>query len=96
MANNMTDEQIEKIAQAIAAKIGEPGGPAILGCGSASSTQNYSCPGTSYSCTSGIYECGGAGTFSCPRRFSCTEFRCDNRMFDCSGSDFYCYYSYSS
>jgi hypothetical protein len=75
MSDKMNDEEIDKIARAIAAKIGEPGGPAILGCGDASSSQSYTC-NNNFVCNSGIYECGGAGPFRCTPGFSCTTFRC--------------------
>jgi len=98
MANNMTDEQIEKIAQGIAAKIGGPGGPAILGCGDASSSQNYSCD-DGYECKN-YYECGGAGRFDCPnttRVFNCDDdFNCYSR-FTCGNQYvFNCYGKYNS
>jgi len=76
----MDDEEIEKIARAIAAKIGEPGGPAMLGCGSASSSQPYNCSG-SYTCSGSSYTCGGAG------QFMCAAFRCDQY--------FYCYNNFT-
>ena len=76
MTNNMTDEQIEKIAQAIAAKMAKPGGPVILGCGDSSSSQNYDCGQGGYDCW-GIYECGGAGSFNCLRYNDCHQgFQC--------------------
>ena len=84
MANNMTDEQIEKIAQAIAAKIGEPGGPAILGCGSASNTQGYFCQSNPYNCNTS-YECGGASYFYCGGSYG---------WFYCRGT-FKCYSNYT-
>jgi len=87
MANNMTDEQIDKIAQAIAAKMAKPAGPAPLGCGSVSSSQDYGCDSGIYTC-SASYECGGDGTFFC------TRFECRNG-FNCpvgSSSQFSCTY----
>ena len=87
----MKKEEIERIAQAIAAKLGEPGANQLLGCGDASSTQNYSCPGATYGCGSGGYECGGAGYFTCnvfvcAYGFECyTEFTCTG-TFDCTSS----------
>ena len=90
MSEKMTDEQIDKIAQALAAKLAEPGGAKLLGCGSASSSQYYGCTSGSYSCSS-YYECGGANSFMCTR-FSChDDFWCDTAFgcittFDCEGS----------
>jgi len=69
MNNKMSDEQINKIAQAIAAKIAEPGGNKLLGCGSASSTQRYQCSVTAYACSG--YECGGAAEFYCYEGHMC-------------------------
>ncbi|MBN2209729.1 MAG: hypothetical protein JW759_10600 [Candidatus Coatesbacteria bacterium] len=86
MAKNLTDEQINKIAETLAAKLAEPGGPAPLGCGSASGSEYYYCSGSSYNC-SGSYECG-VGGFSC-RTFTCrNDFGCDQGFgcittFDC-------------
>jgi len=89
----MKDRDIDKIAEAIAAKLGEAGGPVVLGCGDASSSQNYNCDTGSYSCT--YYECGGAGEFRCVSSFRCgdtfdcrTDFSCD--------SDFDCLYDYNA
>ena len=89
MNNKMNDEEINKIAQAIAAKIAEPGGPALLGCGDASSSQSYSCSSGSYQC-GGSYECGGAGQFRCALSFRCimdfdcrSNFQCSS-YFDCA------------
>jgi len=80
MNNKMNDEEINKIAQAIAAKIAEPGGNKLLGCGSASSTQRYQCS-TAYQCNSG-YECGGAAEFYCYNGHRC-------------GNGFYCYTNFT-
>ena len=87
MSEKMSDEQINKIAQALAAKLAQPGGPGLLGCGSASSTQYYYCSST-YSCGS-YYGCGGAADFAC-WTFTChDQFRCYGiyggclRTFDC-------------
>ena len=84
MSNKMTDEQINKIAQAIAAKLAEPAGQKLLGCGSSSSSLGYSCwTGGSYACSP--YECGGAGWFRCPTSFTCvTSIDCDDK-FECGG-----------
>ena len=88
MSEKMTDEQIDKIAQALAAKLAEPAGRGLLGCGSASSSQYYECTGT-YNCSS-YYECGGAADFSCVR-FAChDDFGCALGFgcittFDCEG-----------
>jgi len=83
MNNKMNDEEINKIAQAIAAKIAEPGGNKLLGCGDASSSQNYQCS-SSYQCNND-YECGGAGRFWCSNGHRCgwmfdcyTSFQCDS------------------
>jgi len=98
MAEKMSEEQINKIAQAIAAKLAEPGGNQLLGCGSASSTQQYSCR-PNYICSGSGYECGGntpfncggsgSGAFSCVTSFACkvpfSQFDCTHQ-FDCSGS----------
>jgi len=65
----MKDKDINKIAEAIAAKLGEPGGQKLLGCGDASSTQTYNCSGSSYQCS--YYECGGAGQFRCSNSHRC-------------------------
>ena len=83
----MKDEEIDKIAQAIAAKLAEPGGSGLLGCGSASSTQNYDCSGN-YNCRP--YECGGAGSFRC-HNFDCRNyFYCDPSGFACTDVLFQC------
>ena len=85
----MKDKDIDTIAKAIAAKIGEPAGNKLLGCGSASSSEYYYCS-TTYSCSS-YYECGGAADFHC-WTFTCdTDFSCDNGFvcldsFDCEAS----------
>jgi len=77
----MKDTDIDRIAEAIAAKLGEPGGAQLLGCGDASSSQTYSCTG--YHDCNRNYECGGAGRFECSTTFRCvTGFECD--------SNFYC------
>jgi len=86
----MQKEDINKIAEAIAAKIGQPDGPVVLGCGDASSSTNYYCP-TSFSCST--YECGGAAqfacignTYRCTGAFKCyTGFNCTGR-FSCTGT----------
>jgi len=89
----MKEKDIDKIAQAIAAKLGEAGGPVVLGCGDASSSQQYSCDTGSYSCS--YYECGGAGNFDCARSFRCSmDFDCYTD-FDCSGSTFDCHNRYN-
>ena len=82
----MKDTDIERIAEAIAAKIGEPGGAQLLGCGDASSSQNYTCrEAASYVCERD-YECGGAGEFNCRPYyggFTCHSggyFRCYTRF----------------
>ena len=96
MAEKMTDEQIDKIAQALAAKLAEPGGAKLLGCGSVSSSQRYDCPSTGYRCSGGGgYECGGAGTFNC------NEFVCESPRFRCAdyfncGNHFFCWGEYFS
>ena len=83
----MKKEEIEKIAQAIAAKLGEPGGNKLLGCGDASSSESYSCTSTSgYDC-SGSYECGGAA------RFRCDYFTCQNTFY-CAGQRVDCIFSF--
>ena len=88
----MKDEQIDKIAQAIAAKLAEPGGKKLLGCGDASSSQYYQCSAT-YSCSS-YYECGGAAGFNCTD-FDCNDdFYCANNRYVCTGN-FRCYGSYT-
>jgi len=81
----MDDKEIEKIAQAIAAKIAEPGANKLLGCGDASSSQNYNCSSANYNCSS--YECGGAGNFTCGTAGS-FQHRC-SLTFDCR-SNFTC------
>ena len=87
----MKDKDIDTIAKAIAAKIGEPGGNKILGCGSASSSEYYHCD--TYSCSS-YYECGGAATFNCAD-FTCHDnFRCVDERYSCVGR-FNCYATYS-
>ena len=80
----MDDKEIEKIAQAIAAKIAEPGGPGLLGCGSTSNSTGYYCSGT-YSCST--YECGDPGGFGCiGSSYRCTgTFKCYNGFY-CTGS----------
>ena len=85
MTDKMSDEQINKIAQAIAAKIGEPGGPAILGCGSASSSSGYDCG--QHTCNGTSYECGGAA------RHRCGYYNCYADSFSC-GIGFLCAYSF--
>jgi len=101
----MKDKEIDKIAQAIAAKLGEPGGPGVLGCGDASSTQNYDC--SNYYCDGDTYECGGAGYFHCAEYyyFRCSyTFSCDSTFrcgwyFTCRGNvdctGFTCYPAYN-
>ena len=85
----MKQNDIDRIAASIAARIGDPEGAKLLGCGNASSSQSYQCSSSTYYCTSG-YECGGAGRFYCPYFFSCTtSFDCDS-AFDCGTSNFYC------
>ncbi|HUT03471.1 MAG TPA: hypothetical protein VM163_06230 [bacterium] len=80
----MKDKDINKIAEAIAAKIGAPSGPVVLGCGDASSTQTYNCS-TGHNCTT--YECGGAAQYRCSSAFQCnrfncyTNFQCDSGVF---------------
>jgi len=88
MANNMTDEQINKIAQAIAAKLAQRAGPVILGCGDASSSQSYTCQ--TYGCDR--YECGGAGKFTCGYPgFMCGDYFWCYSNFECSaGATFIC------
>ena len=87
MNNKMDDQEIEKIAQTIAAKLGEQGGQQLLGCGSASSSQGYNCTSTSeYDCRGSSYECGGQGLFDCYYRFFCrNSFSCfgPSRRFNC-------------
>ena len=96
----MKYKDIDKIAQAIAAKLAEPDGNQLLGCGSASSSQEHRCYDSSYSCSQG-YECGGAGyfycqalTFSCSDLFSCYSnyscYRYTCSVFACDSS-FECY-----
>ncbi|MBN2207839.1 MAG: hypothetical protein JW759_00865 [Candidatus Coatesbacteria bacterium] len=90
----MDEKGIDKIAQTIAAKLAEPGGNQLLGCGSASSTQQHQC--YTYNCSGTSYECGGAGlfqcgTFRCYTDFTCRdyhdEFTCaSSTYFTCSGS----------
>jgi hypothetical protein len=93
MSEKMTDEQIDKIAQALAAKLAEPGGGKLLGCGSASSSQYYSCNTGTYSCSS-YYECGGAASFSCTR-FDCYDnFHCVGDRWNCV-TTFNCSHTYS-
>ena len=84
MNKKMDDQEIEKIAQAIAAKLAEPRGIQPLGCGSASSPADFYCtPTGSYACNG--YRCGGPGWFTCPASFRCvTTFDCDPR-FECGG-----------
>jgi len=92
MAEKMTDEQINKIAQALAAKLAEPGGNKLLGCGSASSSQHYDCR-ADYRCSS-YYECGGAEWFSCDF-FTCNDdFKCTRNQHTCYGT-FRCSRTYS-
>jgi len=96
MSNNMNDEQIEKIAQAIATKMAQPAGKQLLGCGDASSTSNYSnCTGAQGNFGCSTYECGGAGNFRCgaagSNEFRCTStFRCYTNFtcnnFRCDGT----------
>jgi len=76
----MEDKDIEKIAQAIAAKLAERAGNRLLACGDASSTGTFECG--NYGCGSGGYECGGAG------RFNCDGFQCSGSSgtFECRGS----------
>ena len=93
MSEKMSDEQIDKIAQALAAKLAEPGGGKLLGCGSVSSSQYYDCSGT-YSCSS-YYECGGAEWFRCSN-FTCNDdFKCTNDNYGCYGT-FRCSHTYNS
>jgi len=86
----MDDKEIDKIAQAIAAKLAEPAGQQLLGCGSASSTQSYYCT-NSYTCATS-YECGGAGLFFCSGgQFYCrTKFNCGGYAFTCYSGYFHC------
>ena len=86
----MDDKEIEKIAQAIAAKLAEPPGNRLLGCGSASNSTGHFCSGN-YSCST--YECGGAGLFGCiGSSYRCTGvFKCYDGfycsgIYSCSGS----------
>jgi hypothetical protein len=80
MAKQLSDEQIDKIAQALAGKLAEHAGPAPLGCGSASSTTPYRCYTSGFECMSGTYECGGAAQFRCGSStgnlFNCWDFNC--------------------
>ena len=93
MSSKMSEEEINKIAQALAAKLAEPAGPALLGCGSVSSSQYYDCSGT-YRCSSGGYECGGAEWFACSN-FTCDDyFRCTNDRYGCYGT-FRCDHTYN-
>ena len=93
----MDDKEIEKIAQAIAAKLGEPPGNQLLGCHLASSSQAYRCTSTSdFTCSGSWYECGGQGLFDCYYYFFCrNSFSCFNTSngrfnceywFDCQGT----------
>ena len=92
----MNEEGVDKIAEAIAAKLAEEGANQPLGCGSASNPGNYGCT-TQYDCAGSSYECGGAGRFNCMDWFDChsgTTFSCDSR-FECSVT-FYCEGTYST
>ena len=81
----MKKEDIDKIAEIIANKLGEQGGQELLGCGSASSSQAYRCTATGgYSCTGSSYDCGGNASFECRYDFECdNSFGCDSEMFTC-------------
>ncbi|MBN2209731.1 MAG: hypothetical protein JW759_10610 [Candidatus Coatesbacteria bacterium] len=84
MSNKLNDEQINKIAETLAAKLAEPGGDKLLGCGSVSSTERYDCSGT-YNCSS-YYECGGDAWFRCSS-FTCeSNFKCTNDRYGCYGT----------
>ena len=87
----MKSEEIDKIAEAIAAKIGQASGPVLLGCGDASSSQTYRCS-SNHICYSD-YECGGAGVFNCAYGFYCHGyFRCEgaSSQFRCGSDRFVC------
>ena len=91
----MKNEEVNKIAEAIAAKIGEGDADQLLGCGSASNESSYhACNGTGmYSCNT--YECGGAADFTCGySTFACNVFRCYGGLFNCTGH-FECAGNYS-
>ncbi|MBN2207840.1 MAG: hypothetical protein JW759_00870 [Candidatus Coatesbacteria bacterium] len=92
----MDDKGIDKIAQAIAAKIGEKGAPVVLGCGSASSTEYYRCS-DNFRCRGSAYECGGAGTFYCYGYFNCeaSRFYCYSDFTCYTGAYFYCGSNYN-
>jgi len=94
----MRGKDIDTIAKAIAAKLGEPGGNKILGCGSASSTRSYECGG-GFTCSStgDRFECGGAGEFDCIyHHFACEyDFSYDSE-FDCHGIDNFSCRAYSA
>ena len=93
----MKDEEIDKIAQAIAAKLAQPAGQKLLGCGSVSSSEYYDCH-TDYRCTGSSYECGGAGLFRCLDYFACystTTFTCRGSGFDCPAL-FFCSGTYNT
>ena len=88
----MKKEEIDKIAKAIAAKLAEPAGNRVLGCGSASSSENHGCHSGTYSCDT--YECGGQGASGCTD-FDCNDhFDCVSGVWACTGH-FNCYGSYS-
>jgi len=88
----MKDKDIDTIAKAIAAKLGEPGGSKLLGCGSASSSDYFDCTSL-YNCSS-YYECGGANSFVC-WYFDCDDnFRCVHARYTCVG-DFDCHATYT-
>jgi len=88
----MEDKDIEKLAQTIAAKLAEPGGNKLLGCGSQSSSQRYDCRST-FDCSS-YYECGRAAIFSCDY-FTCNDnFQCTRYEYGCYGT-FRCSHTYN-
>ena len=85
----MKNKNLEQIADTIAKSILAKKAP-LPGCGSSSSSQNYTCaPG--YQCWSSYY-CGGAGnftcnvflceaTFNCPTDFDCSDFTCNSSYY---------------
>jgi len=72
----MRPQDIEKIAQGVAGSFTQAGEASIkAGCGAFSNPQAFEC--TDYGCTTGNYECGEMGNFTC----SANEFSCPDGFF---------------
>jgi hypothetical protein len=81
----MRPQDIEKLANSVMGAVAQPT-RASAGCGSVSSTQEFSCTQTDYTCgPTASYACGGPAAFTCPGTYDCVlDFTCPD-LFSCSG-----------